>query len=115
MKNMNRAVRRHHFDRMKQKAVKIELTRWYGYNPRWNSGFEGNGKHYNGTLESHREFAKDISGYQANNLAKCSCEMCGNPRKYFQKVEDRLTIQELKCLEREANEIKEWFDKGDLT
>ncbi len=36
---------------------------------------------------------EDRAGKLADNLAKCSCEMCGNPRKWFKKK----TLQELKC------------------
>ena len=45
-------------------------------------------------------------GFRFNDMAKCSCSMCGNPRRYF----DELTLQEKKQLEDIEDQLKE-FEK----
>lgn len=53
-----------------------------------------------------REYVKNMYGWMVNDVekyvcknaetrAKCSCYMCGNPRKYSK---DKLTHQELKAI-----------------
>jgi len=56
---MNRAKRRHHRSRIRQRAQKIL-------------------KSLLGDLYSREHAAK-----RAEHLAGCSCPMCGNPRKWF--------------------------------
>lgn len=63
---MNRATRRHHYERMKAKAIRRERMR---HMPR---------------LDPRR------IGLLANTPHPCSCYACGNPRRHFGEV----TIQE---------------------
>ena len=72
----DRAYRRHHNARMLQRA-KRKLSEWNG--PEW---------------------AELAASRWADNMAKCSCYMCGNPRRYF----NQLTFQEIrsKLLERDC-------------
>jgi hypothetical protein len=53
--NQKRAVRRHHLNRMKAKAIKVY---------HWNS--------------------PERAIKMADRLCSCSCSMCGNPRKWFE-------------------------------
>ena len=62
-----RALRRHHASRLKKKAKQVFKL--------WDFG-KGMSK---GKLE-------EAVGRFHNNLAKCSCSMCGNPRKYGEKT-----------------------------
>ena len=74
----DRAYRRHHNARMLRRA-KRKLTEWGG-----------------------TEWAEIAAARWANNMAKCSCYMCGNPRRHF----NQLTFQEQrsKLLERDYYE-----------
>ncbi len=54
---MHRALRRHHYRRLKRKR-----------------------RDYYDSYGRHRD---DIQGMLANTASLCSCWMCGNPRKYF--------------------------------
>ena len=65
-----RALRRHHAGRLKKRAKQVFKQ--------WDFG-KGMSK---GELD-------EAIGRFHNNLAKCSCSMCGNPRKYGEK-----TVQE---------------------
>ena len=56
-KPMHRALRRHHYRRLKRKRC-----------------------HYYSGYGRHRD---DVQGMLANTATLCSCSMCGNPRKYF--------------------------------
>jgi hypothetical protein len=73
MRSMKRALRRHHRERMIQRAMhSLALSHEEDWGKR-------------------RECA--VAWY--NNLAKCSCWMCGNPRKYA----GRVTVQEKRQLQ----------------
>lgn len=65
-----RALRRHHKERMKNRAKFIWHEVW-------------------GYLDENREFIRN-----SDNLKMCSCWMCGNPRRYL-KGKDKFTRQEL--------------------
>lgn len=67
MKSTKRALRRHHKDRMKDKAKSV-LKFWF------------------------KEPTESEVGKHADNLAVCSCEQCGNPRRTSYKS---LTRQEM--------------------
>jgi hypothetical protein len=70
--HQSRALRRHHRERMIQRAMRsLALS----YEEDW---------------EKRRQYA--VGWY--NHLARCSCWMCGNPRKY----ERRVTVQEKRQL-----------------
>jgi hypothetical protein len=73
-KNLKRALRRHHFNRMKRKYLKQKF--WF--------------------------FSPDdrIIGITARTPAQCSCYMCGNPRKHYKEK----TIQEKIADERYESE-----------
>ena len=67
-----RAKRRHHVDRLKKKRANYFICYfWLG--------------------DGDRQDKKRI-GQVAETPKRCSCEMCGNPRKYFKQ----LTVQERK-------------------
>lgn len=65
----SRAVRRHHYDRLKRKIIKrYRSDPWRSLTP------------------------KSVGRAIAVHDADCSCAMCGNPRKYF----NAKTMQEMK-------------------
>jgi len=79
MKSTRRALRRHHRQRMIRHALRTYALRWWKDDP-----------------DVQRRCALRLY----NNLAKCSCWMCGNPRRY----EGRLTRQEVQQLQAAAME-----------
>lgn len=83
MKNTKRALRRHHRQRMIRRAM-----RSYALESEEDSGLR-------------REWA--LRWY--NNMKKCSCFMCGNPRKF----EKRLTTQEQRLRETARYEASETY------
>ena len=72
MNSTKRALRRHHRQRMIRRALRSSVL--YG--------------------EEDQEIQRERVLRWHNNLAKCSCWMCGNPRKH----EGRLTVQEQRQL-----------------
>lgn len=70
MKDTKRALRRHHRARMIHHAMRSYVI----------GAFDDEGWAERRTRAT----------YWADNLAKCSCYLCGNPRKF----EGRLTVQE---------------------
>lgn len=70
-KNRKRAIRRHHYDRLKK-------TR----------------KNYWGRTWNNHPMDEGQLGVVANTPTPCSCFGCGNPRKYFKTI----TTQEWKSL-----------------
>jgi len=53
-----------------------------------------------GSLVSREEWVEDCAVRCANNMAKCSCAMCGNPRhRKYSKGSERLTMQERRQLQ----------------
>lgn len=82
----NRGVRRHHQDRMKQR-VKNRFINIY------------RDTYYKNLPEDE---LKEAIACQAVNRKKCSCYMCGNPRKYFNEK----TIQELKKEQKDREDYK---------
>ena len=82
MKSTKRALRRHHRERMLQRALRSCVLSYAlsGEDP-----------------QSQREIALGWS----NNLAKCSCSMCGNPRKYWGEI----TAQERRQLQAALDDI----------
>lgn len=49
-----------------------------------------------------RVYPKHNPGKYADNLAKCSCWMCGNPRHLNYKRDERLTVAERRWLQEKA-------------
>ena len=74
---MQRALRRHHYQRLKQKR-----------------------RDYYGSYGRHRD---DVRGKLANTATVCSCWMCGNPRKFFGEI----TRQEARSALRFAEQWQE--------
>lgn len=72
-KSMKRSIRRHHKERLKEKRKD------YCSNDLWNE-------------EEQEERCLCIS---IDTPKRCSCWMCGNPRRYM-KGKEKYTIQELK-------------------
>lgn len=70
---MNRALRRHHYQRLKRKR-----------------------RDYYGGYTRHREEAQ---GKLAGTATVCSCWMCGNPRKYFGEITHQETLAALNFTE----------------
>jgi len=62
-----RAIRRHHYERLKRKRIRDNY--WY-----------------------HGTLSERWLGIAINTPTPCSCWMCGNPRKYFKQK----TRQEIK-------------------
>ena len=75
-KNKKRAVRRHHNDRIKNKARRVFKDIW----------------------KNRRMMDDDIVGRWCDNLAKCSCGGCGNQRKWM-----GMTLQERKARQSEVD------------
>jgi hypothetical protein len=73
MKPTKRALRRHHRARMLQRALRSLVL--------------------SGTYDEQERRSRALGWY--NNLKKCSCWMCGNPRKY----EGKVTLQERRLAE----------------
>lgn len=87
-KTSKRAIRIHHLRRMKRKALKLELQ---GSSP-------------SEKLDWGRECLqrkKDWAVRKANNLAHCSCHMCGNPRRFY-RGKAKLPIRELRLLQQDS-------------
>jgi hypothetical protein len=80
MKSTKRALRRHHRQRMIRHALRSYVLRW----------------------EDDEEWARERALRWYNNLAKCSCWMCGNPRKYERKP----TRQEYRLLQAARDEAE---------
>lgn len=77
-KNTNRALRRHHHERMVQKAMRIPYLYFDYY-------------HQYDTPDEHRLRARKIS----NNQCVCSCQMCRNVRQCgWESGDNKLTFAE---------------------
>lgn len=85
-KNTTRAMRRHHYARLKNNR-----KQHWGYG---NQGWRGG-----------EAMAACTAGFVANTPTPCSCYMCGNPRR--QQFENPLTIQERKAEEAYEYQIEE--------
>lgn len=81
MKETKRALRRHHRQRMIQHALRSYMLR----------------------RVEDKDVQRALVLRLYNNLKNCSCYMCGNPRKF----ENRLTRQERRLLEAARNEAAE--------
>ncbi|WP_425263099.1 hypothetical protein [Vibrio owensii] len=79
MKNTTRAIRRHHYSRLRNKRLKQKY---------WGQDMELKKRHL---------------GICVNTPTICSCHMCGNPRKKFGWV----TLQEVKA--NQANPKSTWY------
>lgn len=78
-KNKKRAIRRAQKARMLRKAQEASRLTWLSSDEKWS------------------EWKEQWARKHADNLAKCSCWMCGNPRKYW----NQKTLQEKKFSQRE--------------
>ena len=89
-KDRKRALRRYHTSRMQQKAVRM-LNEWNWF---WN---EENPK------EKH-----DIARRWRDNMCRCSCSGCGNPRNHdWYPRRERLTMPERKAEDSYLNQLEE--------
>lgn len=77
----SRGIRRKNTRRKKERAKKLALLPSFGFVP-WTS----------------EEITKEWANKNADHLKTCSCEMCGNPRRYG-KGKNKLTLQEQRALE----------------
>ncbi len=84
MKDTKRALRRHHRERMIQRALRSDVL----------------------SYEPDRRLRRTYALRWFNNLAKCSCHMCGNPRRIWATPRDRLTTQELRQLQAARHELE---------
>lgn len=73
MKNMKRAIRRHHYARLKNKYRKL--------NRRWVNPNDINCSYYNPKYVIDDSWVEKESAFMADTAARCSCAMCGNPRR----------------------------------
>lgn len=80
MKDLKRAIRRHHRDRMKQKA-KERLSNW-------------------GLASWIKDFDRAL-GIRGDTFTVCSCYGCGNPRRRF----DENTMAERRRAEADKDEL----------
>lgn len=74
---MDRSIRIHHRDRIKNKVKKYISVRYRLYQ------------------SSSEDINRRVLGIRSNTRANCSCHMCGNSRKYFGEI----TIQEKRQLD----------------
>ena len=75
MKNMKRAIRRHHYARIKNNRRKlIDSQYWFDTFP--------------------EDVKNVVVCIMVNTPARCSCMGCGNPRKHFNEV----TLQERRSM-----------------
>lgn len=63
MKDRKRAIRRHHRERMLKKRYK-QVKTWNWHKPT-------------------EEFFRQETRYRLHTPCRCSCPMCGNPRKFL--------------------------------
>src|SRR5688572_12656464 len=80
MKPGKRALRRHHRQRMLRCALRSLVLSWLRDDERRHAALR-----------------------RYDNLARCSCWMCGNPRRY----EGRVTLQEQRLMEAARTEVDE--------
>ena len=85
MKSTQRALRRHHRERMIQRALRCCALS------------------YVISEEENPQLRRKLVLGWYDNLAKCSCWMCGNPRKHWRQI----TVQEQRQLQaaRDQEEI----------
>jgi hypothetical protein len=85
----NRAIRRHHRERLKKRTRKILLSsEFYSiFNPDWLEDLE---------YRINRRW---------NNMQMCSCHMCCNPRRGYER--DAMTMQEKREYDRYLDDLKE--------
>jgi len=82
MSNRTRAWRRHHRNRMLNRALRIS----------W--------------------FPKDYATKNFNHLAKCSCSNCGNQRRnLWEPTKIRLTMQERKVYNILSDELEDYYSE----
>ncbi|WP_024300133.1 hypothetical protein [Methylomicrobium lacus] len=72
MKDLIRGIRRHHLQRLKKARVTDHA------------------------IGESRQGDSAVLGRHVNTPAKCSCWMCGNPRRYFDKKSRQERIQDEK-------------------
>ena len=82
MKDLKRALRRHHMQRRKQAVKKLVVNQY------WFEGLRG------------RKLQRAV-GRAATDRVMCSCHMCGNPRRLKTVRQHGRTRQELKLFLRE--------------
>ena len=75
MKNKKRALRRHHYFRLKKERC-----------------------HYRQMQGHSEDHLNKYSGVYARTPCRCSCMICRNPRRSY-RGKDALTVQELKALD----------------
>ncbi len=85
MERFNRAVRRHHVQRLK-----LKRKNYWGYGP-------------NGHRQGHPVMPPNRLGQVVKHPAVCSCWMCGNDRKYFGHV----SVGERRSIDVLAEELKD--------
>jgi len=91
MKNTKRALRRHHAQRMQQRAYQKIITT----------------SHFGIDYTDQELWLK--ARYQRDHLCDCSCPMCGNPRhSVLYDGFDRLTMQEHRASDI-ASGMQEYF------
>lgn len=90
----DRAIRRKAAHNKKERAKRIMTLPSYGALYPW-------------TTQARREELEKLAIKNADHLKMCSCNMCGNQRR-FSKGEDKLTIQEKKALQAERPEKENW-------
>lgn len=85
MKDMKRAERRHHIARLKKTRSSYFVFNWW----------DNVGKRL-GVISQYPK--------------KCSCHMCGNPRKYDKQER---TLQELRDIDRTLDGLEDWYNESD--
>ncbi len=86
-KDMSRALRRHHRERLKKNR-----KNYWGYGQQ-------------GWRTAETEMSEATAGIVINTPTPCSCWMCGNPRKAWCEI----TMQEKKALDNYKNNMEEIY------
>ena len=92
--NKSRAVRRSHRARLIKKYMYYEKIRWWSH---WEDETE--------------EILRERARYHLNDISKCSCPMCGNPRNNgWSSGKECFTMQERKANAQYQYELQEVLD-----
>ena len=85
-----RSLRRHHFNRIKEKFRKIARKAWS-----LGEHFVRSGELPRSPIPPKQEDPRAVGIAVSTHCANCSCPMCGNPRKHFNRITRQEKIAEL--------------------
>jgi len=102
--------RRHHKERIRERARQY-AKHVFGHNER-DYDYNPNRCLYPDQEASSREEAirmlVENEAHRSETRPRCSCSMCGNPRRYWDRRTEKLTRQELKYLDAACAQVLEY-------